>query len=265
MQSIRCFFHWLNCFNLFLKHIYVVLYVVFKAQILSCCCSGDEYLWGWVATRGDLPLLHNPNCGSGAGDVFPSWSEGRKTSRVFFWHHLCRALCLLCLPSCPSRSCSAFPTSHRKVRLFECMGNNSFSHWCQKYKLITGGKNILNHGSYLGEIDLFMRWSSLHPLCPLLMLHKAVAADVLLEDEGLSWTHWAGFLLLLLTPGVISPLWYLSDGVCSGLSAHCIILGFFVLLSVEISGILMWEFFCLRLSYSSNHFCEHDEDTDFCA
>lgn len=76
---------------------------------------------------------------------------------------LCRALCLLCLSSYSSWSCSAFPTSHREVRLCECMGNNSFSHWCQKYKLVTGGENVLHHGSYLGKIDLFMRWSSLRP------------------------------------------------------------------------------------------------------
>lgn len=99
---------------------------------------------------------------------------------------LYRALCLLCLSSYPAWSCSAFSTWHRKVRLFGCMGNNSLTHWCQKYKLITAGKNVLHHGSFLSKIELFMIWSSLHPLSPLLMLDKAVAARVLLEDEVVS-------------------------------------------------------------------------------
>lgn len=146
-----CFWNIFMCFHM----------LFFKVQILSYCCSGDEYLW-----RENLPLLHNAKGGSGAGDVFPSWNEGRKTSRVSCWHHLVQGS-LHCLSSSPSWFCSAFSTSLRKVEFFECMGNNSSTHWCQKYKLIPGGKNVLHHGSFFGQVDLL--WDeaafTLPPLC----------------------------------------------------------------------------------------------------
>lgn len=64
------------------------------------------------AARANLPLLYNPGGGSGAGDVFPSWNEGRETSRVSCWHHLGQGL--HCLSSYPSWSFSAFSTSPEK-------------------------------------------------------------------------------------------------------------------------------------------------------
>lgn len=34
---------------------------------------------------------------------------------------------------------------------------------------------------------------------------------------------------------------------------------------MEISGILMWKIVLLKLLFPGNYFCEHDEDTDYCA
>lgn len=70
---------------------------------------------------------------------FPGMRVGRQ-AECLAGITLYRALCLLHLFSYLSWSCSAFSTSHRKARLFECMGNNSLTHWCWKYKLITGGE-----------------------------------------------------------------------------------------------------------------------------
>lgn len=121
-----CFWNTFMCFHmLFLKS---------KSSLIAAV---EMNIHEVEATRGDLPLLYNPEGGCGAGDVFPSWNEGRKTSSVLLGSP--GTGCLHCLSSCPSWSSSAFSTSHRKVGLFECLGNNSSTHWCQKYKLITGG------------------------------------------------------------------------------------------------------------------------------
>lgn len=81
---------------------------------------------------------------------FPGMRVGRQ-AECLAGITLFRALCLLHLFSYPSWSCSAFSTSHRKARLFECMGNNSLTHWCWKYKLITGGEKCFASWVFFGQ------------------------------------------------------------------------------------------------------------------
>lgn len=127
---------------------------------------------------------------------------------------LYRALCLLCLSSSPSWSCSAFSTPHRKVRLFECMVNSSLTHWCQKHELITGGKMFWVMGPcWAGEM---CSWDA--AACTLPPFADVTESCCCSCSTG----RWAGFLLLLLAPGVISSLWYLSDSVCSRLFSHTV-------------------------------------------
>lgn len=195
--------------------------IFFKVLILSYCCSGDEYLWGWVATRGNLPLLHHPNCGSGAGDVFPSWNEGRKTSRVSCWYHLVQGSLFALLVLLSILVLLSFLHIIQKSEI-ECMVNTSLTRWWWKYKINTWREKCFATWVSVGQERSVHEMKQPALFLPLLMMQKVVAARVLMEGEVLSWAHWAGFLLLLLTPGMISPLWYLSHSVCSGLSWHTV-------------------------------------------
>lgn len=118
--------------------------------------------------------------------------------------NLCRALCLLCLSSSPSWSCSAFSTPHRKVRWFECVVKSSLTHWCQKHELITEGK-CSGWWVFVGQERCIHEMKQPAPFLPLQMLQKAVAAPVLREDEQaffsccwlLVWSHLYGTLVIV--------------------------------------------------------------------